>query len=157
MPVFYKLRQNTIKDSKVNGKWFAHATTLGTVSYKKLCEHIADHGSIYTKDVCVGVGMRLLDCILEKVMEGYRVEFGDFGAFRARMYTKGTDTVSEFSIGEHLKNVRLIFEAKRGKESETISTAMTRKAIFRNASEIASKPEMDQREQEQQEHEGDEP
>ena len=155
--MYYKLRQNTIKDSKVNGKWFAQPAYLKTISYKELCELISDHGSLYTRDVCVGVGMRLLECILEKIEEGYRVEFGDFGAFCLGIKSKGTDTVSEFSPTEHLRKVYLRFQPNRSKASETIGPALTRRVRVRDINELASMAEMSAREQEKQEHEGDEP
>ena len=151
--MYYKLRQNTIKDSKVNGKWFAQPAYLNTISYKELCEHMAEHGTIYTKDICVGVGMKLLDCILEKVKEGYRVEFGDFGAFCLGVRSKGTDTVGEFSPSEHLVKIFLKFQPNRSKGSETISPVLTSRVRLSNINTLASPAEIAAREQERQEQE----
>jgi len=147
----YKLRQNMIKDLKMNAKRFAQPAYLKTISYKELCEHMAEHGTIYTKDICVGVGMKLLDCILEKVKEGYRVEFGDFGAFCLGIRSKGTDTVGEFSPSEHLVKIFLKFQANRSKDSETISPILTSRVRLRDINSLASPAEIAAREQERQE------
>ena len=61
MSVFYKLTKNKIANSKSNGKWFAQTARIGNMTWKQLCRHIASHGSVYTEDVCIGVGTKLLD------------------------------------------------------------------------------------------------
>jgi hypothetical protein len=39
--VFYLLKQNKVKNSKVNGKWFARQKTLETLNTRKLANHIS--------------------------------------------------------------------------------------------------------------------
>ena len=150
MPVFYKLRQNTIKDSKVNGKWFAHTVQPSTMSYKELCKHIAEHGSVYTQDVCVGVGMKLLDCLVEQLLEGKAVKLGDIGTFSIAMKTKGTDTVGEFSLAEHLTKLYIRFQSNRTKDSETSPKAIRARAAIANITNLGNNAEHDAREQEKQ-------
>ena len=58
--IFYVLKQNNNSDAKVYGKWFAHGKTIETLNTRKLANHIADHGSIYTPDVVFGVLVILL-------------------------------------------------------------------------------------------------
>ena len=53
--IFYLLKQNNIKNSKVKGKWFAHSKTVEVLNTRKMANHIAEHGSIYTPDVVFGV------------------------------------------------------------------------------------------------------
>ena len=53
--IFYLLKQNNIKNSKTYGMWFAHGKTIETLNTRKLANHIAEHGSIYTPDVVFGV------------------------------------------------------------------------------------------------------
>ena len=62
MSVFYKLRKCTIKNSKSKNKWFAHLAPIGTLSYRDICRHIAEHNSVYGKDVIQGVAYRLQEC-----------------------------------------------------------------------------------------------
>ena len=118
MAVFYKLYKNKIAKSKSNGKWFARAATIGNISWKQLCKHIATHGSVYTEDVCVGVGMKLLDCIVEKLAEGYTVKFGDMGTFYLELHSEGTDSVSEFNAAKHIKRCYLRLSPNKSKEAD---------------------------------------
>ncbi len=53
--IFYLLKQNKVKNSKINGKWFAHGKTVEVLNTRKMAQHIAEHGSIYTPDVVFGV------------------------------------------------------------------------------------------------------
>ena len=46
--IFYLLKQNNIKNSKIFGKWFAHGKTIETLNTRKLANHIAEHGSTFT-------------------------------------------------------------------------------------------------------------
>ena len=118
MSVFYKLTQNKIANSKSNGKWFAHSARIGNMSWKQLCKHIATHGSVYTEDVGVGVGMKLLDCIMEKLGEGYTVKFGEMGTFYLALHSEGTDSVSEFNAAKHIYSCQLRFLPNKSKKDE---------------------------------------
>ena len=123
MSVFYKLTQNKIANSKSNGKWFAHSARIGNMSWKQLCKHIATHGSVYTEDVCVGVGMKLLDCIMEKLGEGYTVKFGDMGTFYLALHSEGTDSVSEFNAAKHIYSCQLRFLPNKSKKDDVNLTS----------------------------------
>ena len=157
MPVFYKLRQNNIKDSKVNGKWFGRTVNTKTMSYLELCKHIAQHGSVYTEDVCVGVGMKLLDCLVEQLLEGKAVKLGDIGTFSIQVTSKGTDTVGEFSVAEHVIKKYIRFQANRAKDSETSAAAISKRARMSAITFLGSNAEYDAYEQEQQDQEPLEP
>ena len=63
--IFYNLKQNKVKNSKIYGKWFAHGKTIETLNTRKLANHIAEHGSIYTPDVVFGVLEKFRSCLLE--------------------------------------------------------------------------------------------
>ena len=49
--IFYLLKQNKNQTSRIYGKWFAHGKTIETLNTRKMANHIAEHGSIYTPDV----------------------------------------------------------------------------------------------------------
>ena len=42
--IFYLLKQNNIKNSKVKGKWFAHGKTVEVLNTRKMANHISEHG-----------------------------------------------------------------------------------------------------------------
>lgn len=154
MGILYKLKQNSIKDSKVNGKWFAHVANTGTMTYDELCQHIAEHGSPFTDDICLGVGRKLLRCIHEQLLEGKKVQFGDLGTFYLALTSKGTDTVSEFNASEHITGLFLRFTPNRSEKWALTSKRMRAKARFGDIGDLANKPAMDAEEEERQEQEG---
>ena len=51
MPVFIKVSQNKIKDSKSFGKWYGRVATTKTMTYQELCKHMSEHNSVYGEDV----------------------------------------------------------------------------------------------------------
>ena len=71
--IFYLLKQNNIKNSKVKGKWFAHGKTVEVLNTRKMANHIAEHGSIYTPDVVFGVLEKFRSCLLEMLLNSKRV------------------------------------------------------------------------------------
>ena len=40
--IFYLLKQNKVKNSKINGKWFAHGKTVEVLNTRKMAQHIAE-------------------------------------------------------------------------------------------------------------------
>lgn len=109
MAVFFKLSKCSIANNKSHGKWFAHTASTETMSYRELCRHIAQHNSVYGEDVCLGVANKLASCIMEQLMEGKKVQFGELGTFYLQVKSKPSDDVSSFSAAEHVGNIFLRF------------------------------------------------
>ena len=81
MPVFIKVSQNKITDSKSYGKWYGRVVSSKTMTYQELCKHMSEHNSVYGEDVCLGVANKLQNCMLEQLLEGKKVQFGELGVF----------------------------------------------------------------------------
>ena len=79
--IFYLLKQNKVTSSKIYGKWFAQGKTIETLNTRKLANHIAEHGSIYTPDVVFGVLEKFRSCLLEMLLESKRVKIDGLGIF----------------------------------------------------------------------------
>ena len=92
MPVFIKVSQNKIKDSKSFGKWYGRVASTKTMTYQELCKHMSEHNSIYGEDVCLGVANKLQNCMLEQLLEGKKVQFGELGVFYLSVKRKRTST-----------------------------------------------------------------
>lgn len=63
------------------GKWYPRLERKTTLSTRGLAEHIAKHGSIYTRDVIAGILAKLSTCIPELVSEGNAVKLDGLGTF----------------------------------------------------------------------------
>ena len=75
------LRKNNNEKSDNFGKLYAELDTNKTLSLRGLAKHIADHGSIYTRDVITGVLTKLSECIPELVAQGQPVKIEGLGTF----------------------------------------------------------------------------
>ena len=89
MPVLVKVKQNKIPKSKANGKRYGHVVTTKTMTYQELCKHMSEHNSIYGEDVCLGIANKLQNCILEQLLEGKKVQFGELGTFYLSVKSAG--------------------------------------------------------------------
>ena len=83
----YKLYQDNRETSKFKGQWYARVKAFGTVDLDGLADHIASHGSTFTKADIAGVLYAMQDCILELLLSGQKVRFGDLGTFYPRPST----------------------------------------------------------------------
>lgn len=155
MSVFYKLTQNTIKDSKVNGKWFAHAATIGTVGLDKVSEVIQRNCSMKRSDVNA-VLTELPEVMRDLMQQGYRVKLNGLGAFKIGLRSKGTDSVSEFNVKEHMKGSYVVFQPEGEYDSATGGRTkyLTRGISFADINSLAAKASLDAKEQEKQEEQG---
>ena len=108
MSVFYRKYQNKNENSKVYGKWFARAVTIGkTVDLDELAKHMSEHNTPYSKGAITGVLTDMVNCIRELVLEGKAVKLPNLAIFSAGIGSaKGGATSSEdFSTTKHIKSV----------------------------------------------------
>lgn len=75
------LRKNNNEKSDQYGKLYAELETNKTLSLRGLAKHIADHNSIYGRDVIVGVLTKLSECVIELVAQGQPVKLDGLGTF----------------------------------------------------------------------------
>jgi hypothetical protein len=75
------LRKNNNEKSDQFGKYYAELERRRTLSLKGLAKHIADHGSIFTRDVIEGVLSKLTQCVPELLSQGVPVKLDGLGTF----------------------------------------------------------------------------
>ncbi len=78
---YYELRKNNNSSSKSAGLYFAYAKTLETMDNRKMANHIAEHGSVYTPDVIYGVLEKYRNCVVEMLLQSRRVKINGLGTF----------------------------------------------------------------------------
>jgi len=82
MSVIIKKIQNTNESNqKTNGKWYPRVVNMGTMNLDDLCEHIQEHGSLWTDDVVVGVVKKFIKCIQELLLQSHKVKLDGLGTF----------------------------------------------------------------------------
>ena len=137
--VFYLLKQNKVKNSKVNGKWFARQKTLETLNTRKLANHISEHGSIYTPDVVFGVLEKFRSCLLEMLLNSKRVKIDGLGIFFTTLENTegGAESKDKFLPQRNLKGLHIRFLPDSSTETDISSREFIKKAEFVNAETFA--------------------
>ena len=137
--IFYLLKQNNIKNSKIFGKWFAHGKTIETLNTRKMANHIAEHGSIYTPDVVFGVLEKFRSCLLEMLLESKRVKIDGLGIFFTTLENEkgGATKKEDFNPQKNLKALHIRFLPDSTTETNISSREFIKKAEFVNAEAFA--------------------
>ena len=137
--IFYLLKQNKVKDSKINGKWFAHGKTVEVLNTRKMANHISEHGSIYTPDVVFGVLEKFRSCLLEMLLNSRRVKIDGLGTFFTTIENEpgGASKKEDFSPQKNLKALHIRFMPDQEAETNISSREFIKKAEFVNAEVFA--------------------
>ena len=136
MPVIYKTYKNQNTASKSYGQFYARLVPTKTMSYQELCKHMSEHNSVYGEDVCLGVANKLQSCILEQLLEGKKVQFGDLGTFYLSAKCSGSNTEDDFNVGQNIKGLYLRFAPSRQDVNDLSSKTLKKKASFLNAIDL---------------------
>ena len=137
MPVFIKVTQNKIKDSKSYGKWYGRVASTKTMTYQELCKHMSEHNSVYGEDVCLGVANKLQNCMLEQLLEGKKVQFGELGVFYLSVKSTGANEEKDFNLGVNINGLYLCFAPSRTDVNNLSSKMLKKKATFMNVKDLS--------------------
>ena len=73
------IRKNDNSSSAGYGKYYPKAVEKETISLRGLCNHMAEHNSIYGRDVIEGVLTKMVSCITHLIAEGNPVKLDGLG------------------------------------------------------------------------------
>ena len=136
MPVLYNIYKNQNSTSKNYGQSYARVVTTKTMSYQELCRHMSEHNSVFGEDVCLGVANKLQSCILEQLLEGKKVQFGELGTFYLAVKSTGANSEDDFSVATNIKGLYLRFAPSRTDVNNLSSKMLKQKATFMNAKDL---------------------
>ena len=102
----YQKKENSL-DPNSEPMFYARAVPDRTVEFEDLVTHMSEHNSPYSRGVIHGVLTDMLDCVKELVLDGKNVRLGDLGLFSVGIRSKGSLTAKDWTIGTHLKGVKL--------------------------------------------------
>ena len=130
--IFYELRKNTNDVTLANGKYYAYAKSIETLNTRKMAQHIAEHGSVYTQDVVFGVLEKWRSCMIEMLLEGKKVKIDGLGIFYTTIEnTKyGADTEDDYNVNKHIKALHIRFLPEQEQELNISSREFLKKASF---------------------------
>ena len=79
--IIYEVYQNQNEHNSAYGKWYGRVKYLESLNTRKLSNHIAEHGSIYTPDIVYGVMEKFRSCLLEMLLNSKKVKIEGLGTF----------------------------------------------------------------------------
>ena len=140
--IFFELKQNQNDKSKIYGKWFAFGKSIETLNTRKLAQHIAEHGSIYTPDVVYGVLEKFRSCLIEMLLESKRVKIDGLGIFYCTIENEkgGAPSVEDFNVQKNLKALHIRFLPEQAAEQNISSREFIKRAEFVNIDSLKVKP-----------------
>ena len=138
MPVLVKIKQNQNSKSRAYLKYYGKVVTTNTMSYKELTKHMSEHNSVYGEDVCSGVAIKLQSCILEQLLEGKKVQFGDLGTFYLSVKSEGAESEDKFNMNQNIKGLYLRFSPSRMDVNDLSSKTLKKRASFMNVKDLVS-------------------
>ena len=136
MPVLVKVKQNKNEKTSAIKTWYVHVVTTKTMTYQELCKHMSEHNSIYGEDVCLGIANKLQNCILEQLLEGKKVQFGELGTFYLSVKSAGAEKENDFSLGINIRGLYLCFAPSRTDVNNLSSKMLKKRASFMNVKDL---------------------
>lgn len=136
MPVLVKVSQNKSDRTTAYGKWYGRVVSTKTMTYQELCKHMSEHNTVYGEDVCLGVANKLQNCILEQLLEGKKVQFGELGTFYLSVKSTGAEAEGDFNLGTSIQGLYLCFAPSRTDVNNLTSKMLKKKASFMNVKEL---------------------
>ena len=97
MSILYKVVQCHLKDSRLNGKRFGKAVSLGTVTTRQFAEEEISHSTTVTRSDIVAVLIELFNVLMAYLLNPMAVRLDEAGSFSTGF--KWLDEAGSFRVG----------------------------------------------------------
>ena len=143
--IIYEIYQNQVEDHPSNGKYFARVKTIETLNTRKMANHIAEHGSIYTPDVIFGVLEKFRSCLIEQLLNSRKVKIDGLGIFylTAECTKGGAESAEKFNVQKNIEALHIRFLPDKEQETNISSRQFLKKASFINKAALFKDAEED--------------
>ena len=140
----YVLKKNNNEKSDSFGRWFAQVKTLETMNLRKMADHIAEHGSLFTSDVVFGVLEKFRKCCIEQLLNSRKVKIEGLGTFYTTCENKkgGAESKEKF-VTQDIKALHIRFLPEQEQEQNISSREFLKKAEFINIEQWLKSQESD--------------
>lgn len=78
------------------------------MTFDEFVKHISDHNGVFTRGTVKGVVSDTCTCLVEQLLNGYKVAFGELGVFSISLTCDPAPSLKEFST-DNIKAVNLLF------------------------------------------------
>ena len=87
------------------------------MTFDEFVKHIADHNGVFTRGTVKGVVSDTCSCLVEMLLNGYKVQFGELGVFGISITCEPADSLDKFTAA-NIKEVNIMF--KPGEDFENL-------------------------------------
>ncbi len=141
--IIYEVYQNQNEHNSAYGKWYGRVKYLESLNTRKLSNHIAEHGSIYTPDIVYGVMEKFRSCLLEMLLNSKKVKIEGLCTFYTTLECKKGGAVSKekFNILKDIQGLHIRFLPEQEQEQNISSRQFLKQAEFINIDSLLPKEE----------------
>lgn len=97
-------------------KAYARAQVKEVVSLDKFVKHLSEHNGVFTRGSIKGIITDLTECLIEYMLNGYKVTLGDLGSFCPSLSSTGAESIKDFT-SHSITAVNIIFTPGEGFEN----------------------------------------
>lgn len=87
---------------------YARNQVTKVMSFDEFVKHISDHNGVFTRGTVKGVVSDTCACLVEQLLNGNKVQFGELGVFGISISCDPAPTLKEFTT-DNIKVVNLVF------------------------------------------------
>ena len=95
-------------DDKAPEMAYAKNQVTKVMSFDEFVKHISDHNGVFTRGTVKGVVSDTCTCLVEQLLNGYKVQFGELGIFSISISCDPAPSLKEFTA-DNIKVVNLLF------------------------------------------------
>jgi predicted histone-like DNA-binding protein len=91
-------------------KAYANAQYTEVMDLDAFAEHIATHGTTYSRADIYAVLILAVDCMREQLLAGRRIQMGDLGTFAVGLKSNPAETIADFT-SKNITKVKVVWRA----------------------------------------------
>lgn len=114
---------------------YAKNQVTKVMSFDEFVKHISDHNGVFTRGTVKGVVSDTCTCLVEQLLNGNKVQFGELGIFSISITCEPAPTLKEFTA-DNIKVVNLLFTP--GADFENLRSRAEFKLVASRAVQNAS-------------------
>lgn len=87
---------------------YAKNQVTKVMTFDEFVKHIADHNGVFTRGTVKGVVSDTCSCLVEQLLNGNKVQFGELGTFGISITCEPAETLMKFTA-DNIKEVNILF------------------------------------------------
>ena len=96
------------QDENAVEKAYAKNQVTKVMTFDEFVKHIANHNGVFTRGTVKGVVSDTCSCLIEMLLNGYKVRFGELGIFGISITCDPAETLASFTAA-NIKEVNILF------------------------------------------------